>query len=132
MPEPHKDIRQLGMEAEEAYGFAEAVKVGDTIYISGQTAYVGQGHIVGVGDMAAQMRQAYTTIATLLEGYGATMRNVVDETLFVTDIAAASQAARTVRKEAYGGVFEVASTLIGVAELGAPELLIEIRCTARV
>jgi hypothetical protein len=32
----------------------------------------------------------------------------------------------------YGGVFEVASTLCGIQALGAPELLVEIRCIARV
>ncbi len=35
------------------------------------------------------------------------------------------------RGEAYGEVFDVASSLIGVKALGAPDLMIEIKCTAR-
>ncbi len=126
-----KEIRNLGSFAEEAYGFAQAVKVGDTIYVSGQTAFLPEGGIAGVGDMEAQMRQAYVSVAQLLEGYGADMGNVVDETLYVTDVAAAATVARKVRGEAYGEVFDVASSLIGVQALGAPDLMIEIKCTAR-
>ena len=35
------------------------------------------------------------------------------------------------RGEAYGEVFDLASSLIGVQALGAPDLMIEIKCTAR-
>ena len=126
-----KQIRNLGWFGEEAYGFAQAVKVGDTVYVSGQTALLPEGGIVGVGDMEAQMRQSYVGVAQLLQAYGADMSNVVDETLYVTDMAAAASVARKVRGEAYGEVFEVASSLIGVQALGAPDLMIEIKCTAR-
>ncbi len=126
-----KQIRNLGSFAEEAYGFAQAVKVGDTVYVSGQTAFLPEGGIAGVGDMEAQMRQAYVGIAKLLQAYGGDMSNVVDETLYVTDVAAAATVARVVRGEAYGEVFDVASSLIGVQALGAPDLMIEIKCTAR-
>lgn len=126
-----KQIRNLGWFGEEAYGFAQAVKVGDTVYVSGQTAFLLEGGIAGVGDMEAQMRQAYVGVAQLLQAYGADMSNVVDETLYVTDMAAAASVARKVRGDAYGEVFDVASSLIGVQALGAPDLMIEIKCTAR-
>ncbi|MEO8696300.1 MAG: Rid family hydrolase, partial [Acidimicrobiales bacterium] len=73
----------------------------------------------------------YSRIVKLLEMYGATMANVVDETLFVTDMETAIPAAVAVRREVYGGVFDVASTLIGVQRLGGADLLVEIKCTAR-
>ena len=79
-----------------------------------------------------QMRQAYANITALLKRYGATLQNVVEEVLFVTDIAAAAAVAKAVRGEAYAGQMDVASSLIGVAALGAPQLMVEIRCTARV
>jgi hypothetical protein len=44
---------------------------------------------------------------------------------------AAIPAAVAVRREVYGGVFDVASTLIGVGRLGGADLLVEIKCTAR-
>jgi enamine deaminase RidA (YjgF/YER057c/UK114 family) len=115
---------------EQAYGFSQAVQVGDTIYVSGQTAF-GDDGVVGAGDMAVQMRAAYEAIGRVLAEFGAGLSDVVDETLFVTDTMAAATVAHAVREEVYGSGFPVASTLIGVQALGAPELMIEIKCTAR-
>ncbi len=127
-----KRVENFGTVVEDAYGFSQAVRSGDTVYVSGQTAFTPEGRIEGEGDMAAQMRQAYANIAALLARYGATLDDVVEEVLYVTDVAAAGAVAREVRGEAYGDRFELASSLIGVQALGAPQLLIEIRCTARV
>jgi 2-iminobutanoate/2-iminopropanoate deaminase len=127
-----RQSHQFGNFMEDVYGFAQSVKVGDTVFVSGQTAFLDDGSIDGEGDMTTQMRRAYANIARALAGVGATMDDVVDETLFVTDIDAASGVAHEVRKEAYGGRLEVASTLCQVAALGAPQLLIEIKCTAKV
>ena len=127
-----KEPVKLGNFMEEAYGFSQAVKVGDVIYVSGQTAFQADGTIEGVGDMARQMRQAYASISDVLGRYGAEMDNVVEETLYVTDMNAAVTVAHDVRKEFYGPGFDVASTLCQVNALGSPELLIEIKCTAHV
>ena len=64
--------------------------------------------------------------------FGAEPSDVVDEVLFVTDMMAAATCAKQVRGEVYGESFEVASTLIGVAALGSPDLMIEIKCVAHV
>jgi enamine deaminase RidA (YjgF/YER057c/UK114 family) len=128
----NKEPKNFGNFMEEAYGFSEAVKVGDTIYVSGQTAFGDDGTIAGLDDMKVQMRAAYAGIERALGLYGATMEAVVDETLFVTDMTAAVTVANEVRKEVYGGKFEMASTLCEIKALGSPQLLIEIKCTARV
>ncbi len=127
-----KDARSFGNMMEEAYGFSQAVRVGDTIYVAGQTAMGDDFTAVGGDDMAAQMRAAYAGVARVLAMYDADMSNVVDEVLFVTDTMAAAICAKAVRGEVYGDSFEVASTLIGVAALGSPDLMIEIKCVARV
>ena len=127
-----RQTHNFGTFIEDVYGFSEAVKVGDTIYVSGQTAFMDDGSIDGEGDMAAQMRRAYANIARALDALGGSMDDVVDETLFVTDMAAAIGVAHEVRKEAYGGRFEMASTLCQIQALGAPQLLVEIKCTARI
>jgi 2-iminobutanoate/2-iminopropanoate deaminase len=57
----NKETMSLGMPWEKEYGYSQAVKVGDTIYVSGQVAHDDNGKIVGKGEMEAQMRQAYTT-----------------------------------------------------------------------
>lgn len=122
----------FGNFMEDVYGFAQAVKVGDSIYVSGQTAFQDDGSIAGGDDMAAQMRAAYAGIARALAPFGASVADIVDETLFVTDMAAAVTVARAIRGEVFGNVFHLASTLCEVNALGAPELLIEIKCSARV
>ena len=127
-----KDTRTFGNFMEEAYGFSQAVRVGDVIYVSGQTAMGDDFTAVGGDDMAAQMREAYAGLARVLAMFGAAPSDVVDETLFVTDVMAAATCAKEVRAEVYGDSFEVASTLIGVAALGSPDLKIEIKCVAHV
>ena len=127
-----KEARSFGNVMEEAWGFSQAVRVGDTIYVSGQTAAADDFTAIGGDDMAAQMRAAYASVARVLAMFGAGMSDVVDEVLFVTDMTAAVTYGQTVRGEVYGGSFEVASTLIGVAALGSPDLMIEIKCVAQV
>lgn len=127
-----KEIKNLGMPWEDEFGYAQGVKVGDTIYLAGQVSHDERGETVGKGDMAAQMRQAYANIKAVLSQYGATMDNVVHEITFVTDVDTAAAVAGPVRREVYGGLPQVTSTLIGAARLALPEYLIEIRVTARV
>jgi enamine deaminase RidA (YjgF/YER057c/UK114 family) len=125
-----REVRRFGTDAEEMYGFAQAVRVGDTIHVSGQTASSADGGTEPPGDMHQQMRAAYARIERLLATYGADMGHVVDETLFVTDMNAAIPAAVEIRREVYGGRFDVASTLLEVRRLGGEDLLVEIKCTA--
>jgi 2-iminobutanoate/2-iminopropanoate deaminase len=128
----NKEAKSLGMPWEKEYGYAQSVKVEDTIYVSGQVSHDETGKIVGRGDMEAQMRQAYTNIQKVLAQYGATMNNIVDETLFVTDMEAAFSAAVKCRKNVFAGIPVVASTIVQIQRLAFPDLLIEIRCVARV
>src|ERR687892_1179722 len=126
----NKQTKGFGMPWEKEYGYAQAVKVGDTIYVSGQVSHDETGKIVGVGDMEAQMRQAYTNIKKLLAQYGATMDNIVDEILFVTDMNTAFAAAVKCRQDIFSGTPIVASTIVQIQRLAFPELMIEIRCVA--
>jgi enamine deaminase RidA (YjgF/YER057c/UK114 family) len=122
-----KELVKFGVPSEgERYGFAQAVKVGSTIYVSGQTASGADEP----GDIEAQMRTAYAKVAQALDQVGATMANVVDETLFVSDYLGAAAVAGRVRHEVYGGTPDVASTLIPVAPFGPGPTAIEIKCIA--
>ena len=128
----NKETKSLGMSWEKEYGYAQAVKVGDTIYVSGQVSHDDMGNIVGLGNMEAQMRQAYANIHKLLAQYGATMDNIVDEILFVTDMNTAFAAAVKCREEIFFGTPVVASTIVQIQRLAFPELMIEIKCIAKV
>jgi enamine deaminase RidA (YjgF/YER057c/UK114 family) len=128
----NKETKNFGMPWEKEYGYAQAVKVGDTIYLSGQVGHDDAGNIVGRGDMEAQMRQAYANIQKLLALYGATIENVVDEVLFVTNMDKAFAAASKCRQEIFSGIPVIASTIVQIQHLAFPELMIEIKCVAKV
>lgn len=127
----NKETKSLDMPWEKEYGYAQAVKVGDTIYVSGQVSHDDKGNIVGHGDMEVQMRQAYENIQKLLTQYGATLKNVVDEILFVTDMDVAFAAAVKCRQDIFSGTPVIASTIVQIQRLAFPELMIEIKCIAK-
>ncbi len=126
-----KEAKTLNMPWEREYGYSQAVKIGDTIYVSGQISHDETGEIIGVGDVEAQMRQAYQNIKKVLAAYGAGVENIVDETVFVTDMETAFKAAVKVRKEIFAGVPVAASTIVQIERLAFPELMIEIKCVAK-
>ncbi|CAL9613885.1 hypothetical protein SUDANB121_05711 [Nocardiopsis dassonvillei] len=135
-----------GVPWEETYGYVQALQRGDTIYVSGQVAHDGpaptlvapapvgpDGRVTDFGGTAAQMRQCYANAARLLERFGASLDDVVDEVIYVVDAAEGDAVAGEVRKEAYGRPDpQVASTMIGTPRLAFPELLVEIKLVARV
>ncbi|HEY9386858.1 MAG TPA: RidA family protein [Nitrososphaeraceae archaeon] len=82
--------------------------------------------------MEVQMRQAYTNIQKVLAHYGATMDNIVDEILFVTDMDAAFAAAVKCRQDVFSGTPVVASTIVQIQRLAFSDLMIEIKCVAKV
>lgn len=127
-----KEAKYLGLNIEEEFGYAQAVKVGDTIYLSGQVSLDEESNVVGIGDMEAQIRQAYSNIKKVLKQYNASIENVVDEVIFVTDMKAFSEEVTKCRREMYSGNPVVASTVIEISRLGYPELMVEIKCIAKV
>lgn len=129
----NKEAKSFGMPWEKEYGYSQAVKVDNTIYLSGQVSHDDKGNIVGRGDMETQMRQAYENIKKVLAQYGATMDNVVDEVLFVTDMDAAFAARVKCKQEVFSGNNPVlTSTIVQIQRLAFPELMVEIRCICRV
>src|SRR5918912_4069082 len=126
-----KEAKSLGMSWEKEYGYSQAVKIDNTIYVSGQVSHDDKGNIVGPGNMEMQMRQAYANIQKVLAQYGATIDNIVDEVLFVTDMDAAFAAAVKCRPEIFSGTPVVASTIVQIQRLAFPNLMIEIRCVAK-
>lgn len=112
---------------------ASGVKVGNTLYLSGQVSIDNEGNVVGEGDFGAQVQQAYSNVGEVLAKFDATMDNIVDEMWLVTDIKEAMDNIETlfgIRAEAYGGNPDVTQTMVQVAGLVMPELLIEIKCIA--
>jgi len=138
-----KDVKNFGVPWEEAYGYAQAVKVGGTIFLSGQLSHNEKGEMVApapvdaagkvsdFSNMEAQMAQSYANCARLLADYGLTMENVAQETIYVLDMDAAFKVAGPVRKKAYGSSKpDVTSTILVTPRLAFPDQLIEISMVA--
>ena len=112
---------------------ANAVQVGNVVYLSGQVGVDSAGNFVGVADLVAQVEQSYKNIREVLARLDASLENVVDETWFVTDmdqVMGNFQQVYAVREQAYGKIPETTQTLVQVAALAMPELMIEIKCIA--
>jgi enamine deaminase RidA (YjgF/YER057c/UK114 family) len=101
------------------------------IVLAGQVGYDRHGpnrRLVGPGDAAAQARQAFENIRTLLAQEGATLRDVVDLVVYLVDVNDFPACGRVAQE--YLGDPPPVMTLIGVKALAAPELLVEIRAIA--
>ena len=112
---------------------AQAVQVGDIIYLSGQVGVDERDS--APDDIVAQAVLAYQNVKAVLAEFGATLDNVVEETVFVTNMAETMSQVQEIfdaRASAYGQRPEVAQTLVGVSALVDPAFKIEIKCTAHV
>ena len=67
--------------------FSEAVRVGDTIFLSGQMGIVPGTMTLAPGGVRAETRQALDNLRTILEAHGLSLRHVVRCTVMLADIA---------------------------------------------
>jgi 2-iminobutanoate/2-iminopropanoate deaminase len=115
-----KEKFNLDKTGEDDVGYAQAVKVGSTIYVSGS---VGEGK-----DMPAQLRQAYESIGKSLAKYGATFQNVVKENIYATNLDEMIKH-KGVRRDFYKGDWPAASWM-EVKRLYVPTLLVQVEVIA--
>lgn len=131
MPSQRIDPPQLAKPA----GYSHLVKVsgGTTLYLAGQGAYDASGALVGPGDHRAQTRQALQNALIALRAGGAGWGDVVKATYYVVGVTpeVLGQFALGLR-DALGADAgpPPAATLVGVAALAYPEMLVEIDLTA--
>jgi enamine deaminase RidA (YjgF/YER057c/UK114 family) len=100
-------------------GYCEAVRVGDTLYISGTA---------GKGEMGAAMRSVYGRLKQTLEANGLTFEDVVKENVYATDLDGFIKN-KEIRKEFYGRNLP-AATWVQVQRLYVPSLVVEVELTA--
>ncbi len=105
-----------------------------TVYLAGQVARTAEGQPVGADDLAAQIEQAYLNVATAMAAVGGSFADVAKLTIYIVDWRPDKMAALgegVGRAAARLGIDPVRPvTLIGVAALGEPDLLVEVDAIA--
>ncbi|MBL7708073.1 MAG: RidA family protein [Chitinophagaceae bacterium] len=117
-----------GAKWEDIVGYSRAVKIGNTIEVTGTVAVDDNSNLVGKDDAYAQTKYIIEKIEAVLKRAGASLQDVVRTRMFVTDIA---------RWEEYGkahgeffGQVKPCTSMIEVKGLIDPDYLIEIEATA--
>jgi enamine deaminase RidA (YjgF/YER057c/UK114 family) len=118
---------------QDRFGFVQAKEVVGaerTLYCAGQTSVGEDGQPLHEGEMQAQAMQALDNLETVLREARFELSDIARLNVYVTDVDAYREAAPAVgARLAQSGVRQ-AATLLGVARLARPELLVEIEATA--
>lgn len=128
--QPIERIRLADALPEPLSHYTDAVRGGDTLWISGMLAFDSDGSIVGGADVVAQTEQVFRNLELVLRHCGAEFENVVKVVVYLIDVSA-RPAINEVRKRYFGDA-RPASTLVEVAALAHPEALVEIEAVAHV
>jgi len=117
-----------GAKWESIVGYSRAVKIGNTIEVTGTVAVNDNNELVGKANAYDQTHFIIGKIEKVLERAGASLKDVVRTRMFVTDISRWEEYGR-----AHGEYFKnilPCTTMIEVKGLIDPEYLIEIEATA--
>ena len=123
----HRINISSGAPWEAIVGYSRAVKIGNTIEVSGTVA-VENDQLIGLGDPYIQTEVILRKIENVLKQAGASLTDVVRTRIFVTDISQWEAVGRA--HGAFFGEIRPCTTMVEVARLIAPEYMVEIEATA--
>ncbi len=112
---------------EAKIGYSRAVRVGQSVHVSGSTAMTPSG-LVGKDDPYAQTIQTFKTIEAALKQAGASLNDVVRTRIYMVNIDQWQEVGRA-HGEIFGNI-RPATTIVEVKRLIDPDMLIEIEADA--
>ncbi len=111
------------------FGYAHAIQIDKTLYISGQIPLDMDMNVVGKNDMVAQTEQVYGNLKRVLEDAGGSMKNIVMLNIYCTDVERFDKETRGMRKKYFGDYYP-AVTAVEVKRLYRPDFMIEVEAVA--
>ena len=118
---------------QDAFGFSQAIETTGhqrVLRCAGQTPVNENGEPMHAGDLAKQLMLAIDNLETVLKAADMTLANVVRLNLYTTDIDGVLQHYEAVEHRLAAAGIQPAVTLLGVARLFLPELMIEMEADA--
>jgi 2-iminobutanoate/2-iminopropanoate deaminase len=112
----------------EPFRLAQAHRVGDLLFVSGQAAIDDDGAIVGVGDFDTQANRAFENLQRVLRAGGSSLKNVVKVTIYLTDMSHFEDIV-ALRGRWFSPPYP-ADTIVEVRSLYSPDAMIEIEAIA--
>ena len=128
MMDSTREVIAAGGSWPERYTYGPALRVGNTIYISGTTGTDDAGNITAPGDIVEQTRQIFRKFERLLNAAGGSCADIVQTTDYITTTERYKETA-AVRREFLKGAQPTATGVI-VAGLLRQHALIEINAVA--
>ena len=116
---------------QDAAGFSQAWRVDGAhsiVFVSGQAPISADGQLVGENDFAAQVRQVFENLRTVLDEAGTGVEAVVKLTVYLTDMTRLREYTQ-IKGEYFRGE-QPASTALGVTALARPEMMVEVEAIA--
>lgn len=84
---PNRSVIQTDQAPEAIGPYSQGIKVGDTVYLSGQIPLVPATMTLVDGDIEAQVRQVFDNLAAVCQAGGGTLRNIVKLNIYLTDLS---------------------------------------------
>jgi 2-iminobutanoate/2-iminopropanoate deaminase len=122
-------INPPGLVRPNGYTHVVVSADGRTAYIAGQVAFDSAGTLVGPGDFEAQAARVFANLRIALASVGASFGDVLKTTTYITDLKNLA-ALREIRGRHFSAAHPPANTLVQVASLARPDLLLEIEAIA--
>ncbi|MBS1515095.1 MAG: RidA family protein [Bacteroidetes bacterium] len=113
---------------EEKFGYSRAVKIGNMVFVAGTTATDENSNVMHAGDAYGQTVAIIKKIEKALEQAGASLKDIVRLTMYVTDISQGMEVGRATGE--YFKDIKPANTMVEVSAFVHPDMLVEISADA--